>query len=210
MRVPHARYVLFLGVLAAALPLALMLAPLKDAALMAFDAGVLAFILSCIPLWRHGDPARLRRDAQRNDAGGFLLLALSALISAIAIGAVTLLVYDKQKMDVAAVALMVATLVASWLFANLVYTFHYARLFYGDLPDSGGKKHRGGLDFPGGEDPGFSDFVNFAFVIGMTCQTADIEITGKHIRRVSTFHAMFAFVFNLGILALTVNTLASG
>jgi uncharacterized membrane protein len=51
--------------------------------------------------------------------------------------------------------------------------------------------------------------VNFAFVIGMTCQTADIEISECAMRRVSTFHGLFAFAFNLGILALTVNVLAS-
>jgi len=51
--------------------------------------------------------------------------------------------------------------------------------------------------------------VNFAFVIGMTCQTADISITSGAMRRVSTFHGLFAFAFNLGILALTVNVLAS-
>ena len=68
---------------------------------------------------------------------------------------------------------------------------------------------QGGLQFPGDAAPGFSDFVNFAFVIGMTCQTADVNITGAHIRRVATFHGLFAFAFNLGILALAVNALAS-
>ena len=43
----------------------------------------------------------------------------------------------------------------------------------------------------------------------MTCQTADVNITGAHIRRVATFHGLFAFAFNLGILALAVNALAS-
>ncbi|MDX2287205.1 MAG: DUF1345 domain-containing protein [Hyphomicrobiaceae bacterium] len=194
--------------LALAAPLAMAFLPTGDALLVAFDGAVLAFALSCLPLWLHGGPERLRHEARSNDASGLLLLALSTLISVTVIGAVTLLVYARNAMDRNAVALMVASLAASWLFANLVYTFHYARLYYSERHDGSGP--RGGLHFPGDAEPGFADFVNFAFVIGMTCQTADIEITGSHIRRVSTVHAMFAFVFNLGILALTVNTLASG
>ena len=101
--------------------------------------------------------------------------------------------------------LLVSTLLASWTFANLVYAFHYARRYY----SAGTGGDYGGLDFPGDYEPAFADFVNFAFVIGMTCQTADITITHCAMRRISTFHGLFAFAFNLGILALTVNVLAS-
>ena len=46
------------------------------------------------------------------------------------------------------------------------------------------------------------------FVLGMTCQTADIAITGQHMRRVATAHGYLAFIFNLGVLALAVNVVA--
>ena len=95
---------------------------------------------------------------------------------------------------------------ASWTFANLSCAFHYARLYYSARKTGATAV---GLDFPGEHPPEFSDFVNFALVIGMTCQTADIAITDYRMRQVSTFHGMFAFAFNLGILALSVNVLAS-
>ncbi|WP_251567062.1 DUF1345 domain-containing protein [Erythrobacter sp. 3-20A1M] len=209
MRIQHRRYLLFLLVMALAVWPALLVAGWASALLIAFDVGVIAFVLSCIPLWRHGEAGVLRADAQANDAGGILLLLITALISASVTAALSALLAGKSSLSGPEIALMVGTLLANWCFANLVFTFHYARLYWSDDPDEGRAGKRGGLDFPGGAAPGFSDFVNFAFVIGMTCQTADIEITGRHIRRVSTFHALFAFVFNLGILALTVNTLAS-
>ena len=98
-------------------------------------------------------------------------------------------------------------------FTNLIFTFHYARLFYGrgsGQADGAAVADFGGIEFPGHGDPEFSDFVNFAFVIGMTCQTADINIVHPRVRRVATWHGLYAFAFNLGILALAVNALASG
>jgi len=43
----------------------------------------------------------------------------------------------------------------------------------------------------------------------MTFQTADINITSPAIRRVSTWHCVEAFVFNIGILAFSINMIAS-
>jgi uncharacterized membrane protein len=201
----HPRYRIFLLVLVVATALLALLVPIEEAILIGFDAAVLAFTLSCLRLWKHGKPDVIRREAQRDDAGQFLLLVITALICAVILSALGILILDKKDLDAGHIAILVATLLASWTFANLVYAFHYARLYY----SPGDKGDHGGLDFPGDGEPEFSDFVNFAFVIGMTCQTADIDISECAMRRVSTFHGLFAFAFNLGILALTVNVLAS-
>lgn len=207
MTIKHPRYILFLAVGAVALPVLGTTLGWHEGAVAAFDTAVAAFVLSCVPLWRHGGPDEMRREAERDDAGAVLLLFLTALISAIILVAITQLALDKKALAAWDIALLVGSLAASWIFANLIYAIHYARLYYapGDTPDAKG----GGLDFPGDEKPGFPDFVHFAAVIGMTCQTADIDMTASAMRRVATFHGLFAFVFNLGVLALTVNVLAS-
>lgn len=201
----HPRYKLFLATLAIGSAVLSLFARIEIAILTAFDLAVLAFALSCVKLWRDGKPDVMRRESQRDDAGQFLLLVLSAVISTVVLTALGILILDKQGLDPWHIVLLVATLLSSWTFANLVYAFHYARLYYSE---GTGGDHRG-LDFPGESEPEFADFVNFAFVIGMTCQTADITITHGAMRRLSTFQGLFAFAFNLGILALTVNVLAS-
>ena len=204
-RLSHPRYLLFLAVLAIAVwPLVAVLGTV-EAVVTAFDLAVIAFVLSCVPLWRDGNPDLMRRQAKRDDAGQVMLLLLTGLISCVILAALGTLVLDNKSLVPGEIALLVVTLLACWTFANLIYAFHYARLYYSATD---GADHEG-LDFPGGCTPDFADFVNFAFVIGMTCQTADIEITDSALRRVSTFHGLFAFAFNLGILALTVNVLAS-
>lgn len=204
-RIQHPRYLLFLAVLVVGGALLILVMPPQTGVIAGFDLAVLAFLASCVRLWRCGDPEVMRREAQRDDANQLLLLVLSGLISVVVLGAMTILILDRNKAGAAEIGLLVATLLASWTFTNLVLTFHYARLYYS--PGNGGDQ--GGLDFPGDEEPDFSDFVNFAFVVGMTCQTADIAITHKSMRRVATFHGLFAFFFNLGVLALVVNVLAS-
>lgn len=204
-RIPHLRYILFLVLLVLAfVPLSQMMAT-TEAAIMAFDLAVFAFVLSCIPLWRAGGADVMRRQAKRDDTGQILLLLFTALITIMILVALGTLVLGAKALAGTEIALLVATLLACWTFANLIYAFHYARQYY----TSHAGADRKGLDFPGGETPSFADFVNFAFVIGMTCQTADIEITSSPVRRVSTYHGLFAFAFNMGILALTVNVLAS-
>ena len=60
---------------------------------------------------------------------------------------------------------------------------------------------------PGTQHPNYWDFLYFSFTLGMTFQTSDIAISGTHLRRVVLGHSMIAFLFNMGILAFTVNAL---
>ena len=66
-----------------------------------------------------------------------------------------------------------------------------------------------GLQFPGNELPYFLDFAYFSFVIGMTFQVSDVQITTGRIRTLALVHGMLSFLFSTVILALTIN-LASG
>jgi len=109
------------------------------------------------------------------------------------------------------VALIIATLVLSWLFSNIVYALHYAHIFYtqGDTDGDGKREDIGGLDFPSTKEPNYWDFVYFSLTLGMTFQTSDVEMTTTKVRIVATFHCFAAFIFNLGVLAFTINSLGS-
>ena len=103
--------------------------------------------------------------------------------------------------------LIIGTLMLGWLFSNLIYTFHYAYLFYLDGENGG---DHGGLEIPECPAPDYWDFAYFAFTLGMTFQTSDIQITSPVIRRVALFHCLAAFVFNLGIIAFSINIIGGG
>jgi uncharacterized membrane protein len=97
----------------------------------------------------------------------------------------------------------------SWGFAHLLFAIHYAHAFYDDSPTAHDPKAVArGLEFPGEKDPDYWDFLYFSFVVGMTCQVSDVQVTGRLMRRLTLGHGIIAFLFNTVILALSINLLA--
>lgn len=107
----------------------------------------------------------------------------------------------------AAISLVVTglTVVLAWTFTHVMFTLHYANLYY--RPHKDGVP--GGLAFPGDEAPDYRDFLYYSFVIGCAAQTADVATTSRGMRLVSLVHGVVAFAFNTAILALMINVGAS-
>ena len=152
---------------------------------------------SVTPLLRAHSTADMRKHAAENDANRAGLLAISTIVS---LTILTTVFAEMRDRETANAALIVGTLVAAWLFANTIYALHYAHISY--LRGS-----KGGLGFSGTQEPDYSDFVYFGFTLGMTFQTSDTAIETRQFRRIVTMHSLAAFVFNIGILAFTINTL---
>ncbi len=170
---------------------------------LAFDAGAVVFLLSCVPLLGASTDA-MRAAALRNDANRTLLLLLSGVIAIVVLAAIGVELGQRGSPGAGVVILVVATLLLAWAFANTVYALHYAHLFY-TADDRG--RDSGGIDMPGTDEPDYWDFVYFAFTLGMTFQTSDVSITARTMRRTVTGHCLIAFVFNLGVVAFSVNVL---
>jgi uncharacterized membrane protein len=174
------------------------------ATLASFDLGSIFFLLLVAPLFL-SEPHQVRVQARNNDANRALLLIVSVVVTLVVLVAVFNEMHAKENR--LQIALTVGTLALTWLFANTVYALHYAHLFY--RGDETGADH-GGIDFPGEGEPDYWDFAYFSFTLGMTFQTSDVEIPSRAIRRVVLGHCMAAFVFNIGVLALTINVLGGG
>jgi uncharacterized membrane protein len=199
------RFVAFVLILvAAAFPASLWLHGIWVGIIAAFDVAALIFLISTAPLLRITDAARIEALADENDANRPLLLALTGLVTAvllIAVGTETI----GRHTGFETKTLIIVTLIVAWLFSNSVYALHYAHMAYVQ-PGEG----CAGFRFPGTPEPLFWDFVYFAFTCGMAFATSDVEVTDQRIRKVVTFHCLAAFAFNIGVLAFTVNLLASG
>lgn len=178
---------------------------------LGWDVGVGLFLAESafkLARARSADDIR-KRAAALDEAGGAVLpLAVFAALASIAVvvGEAVQVAGDKDQAGGAAV-LALATVALSWTFVHAIFAFHYAHEYY--APAAAGAKgeprDRGGLIFPGGEDPDYWDFVHFSTIIGVAQQTADIQISSKTLRRTATVHSLTAFLFNTVIVALTVN-----
>jgi uncharacterized membrane protein len=92
----------------------------------------------------------------------------------------------------------------SWVLMHTTFTLKYAHIYYGDHPTDPNQV-AGGLIIPGDMRPDYMDFAYFSFVIGMTFQVSDINITSGRIRMIALAHGLLSFLFNTVIVALTIN-----
>lgn len=199
----YVRFALFFVTAIVATGIAAIWLPPAPAALAGFDIGAVVFFIAILWTFRNDDAEDMRRRSADNEPDQHILLAIGLVIVAVVIGAVA---YELFSSNGHAVALSVGTLVLAWTFANLLFALHYAHSWY--LGNTKGKDV-GGIDFPGDKPPVYWDFVYFAFVLGMTFQVSDTDITTTRLRRIALAHSLIAFWFNIGVLALSVSVVSN-
>ena len=155
---------------------------------------------------------KIRQLAQQQDLSRFLVFLFVVVTASAALFAVGFLVNVKRSQTdghfIVHLLLTLITVVFSWTLVHTVYGLRYAHAFYGDSDEPGAHQHAGGLLFPGDRPPKYFDFAYFSFVIGMTCQVSDVQITSRRMRRIALVHSILSFGFNTMILALLINTVS--
>ncbi len=152
-------------------------------------------------------PKEIRKKAGLEDTSRvliFLFVTAATLVSLLAVFVV--LLHAKNETGVAltkSVILSGVSVVVSWFLLHTLFTLRYAHLYYSQ--ETNKDEQAGGLDFPSEKEPDYLDFAYFSFVIGMTCQVSDVQITSRTMRRLALLHGLLAFVFNTAILALSIN-----
>lgn len=160
-------------------------------------------------LWAH--PKDIRKIASLEDSSRVMIFVFVMAASLVSLIAILLLLKSAKGASDDTVAgyiiLAMTAVIISWWLVHTVFTMRYAHLYYST--DEGKKTPIGGLEFPGEEkEPDYLDFVYFSFVIGMTFQVSDVEISTKQIRRLAWMHGLIAFAFNTAIVALSINVIS--
>ncbi|MEO7564112.1 MAG: DUF1345 domain-containing protein [Sphingomicrobium sp.] len=197
------RFLLFFIAFAVALAVTLTRFDWSKGLLIGFDVAALLFLAGCIPMFGY-DTKRLRQVAKETDTNRVVMLVLSFLLTVVIMAAVIVELGGAKSLTALDKGLVAGSLALIWIFANAVYTLHYAHLFY-SAADGG--KAKAGLIFPGTKEPLMSDFAYYSYTLGVAVQTSDVQVSSRHIRKVTTAHCVAGFFFNLGVLALTINVL---
>jgi len=176
-----------------------------------WDAGTLAYLGLAWTIIGRADAQATRAHALAQDTSGYIIFLFvlgAACASIVAIGFVVATIKGLAFWPKAwHLALTIAALMSSWLLIQTVFGFHYARRYYRDEKQQ--HPGSGGLAFPGGADPDYMDFAYYSFVVGMTSQVSDVQVLSPIMRRMTLVHGVLAFIFNIAVLALSVNTIAS-
>jgi uncharacterized membrane protein len=175
--------------------------------LLGWDVGALTYLILAWIVVSRADDDMTRVRAQLYDQSGyviFLLVLTAASASFVAIGFLATNIKVLPFWPRAGyLTLTVAALMLSWMLIQTLFAFHYARLYYARPEDS--KDHQRGLKFPDEGEPDYLDFAYYACVIGMTSQVSDVAVMARHMRRVTLIHGVLSFVFNIAILAMSIN-----
>ena len=131
-----------------------------------------------------------------------LIVLLSAVASLLAVGYVLVQASSAKgsAQDLLA-GLGVLSVALSWFAVHTLFSLRYARLYYTGNP--------GGISFNQQSPPRYIDFAYVAFTIGMTFQVSDTDLQLDGIRRAALRHGLLSYLFGTGILATTINLVAS-
>jgi uncharacterized membrane protein len=191
-------------------PLLSSVLPMTRRGIVAWDAGVLVFLVLAAHLFTTESPDDMPAAAEAQQEGEWTIFWLTlgvVVVSFVAVGSEFATIKtgpaDRRWLEVTLVA---ATLFLSWLVTHVTFALRYAHEFY--ARDLGGPDIDRGLEFPGEKEPDYLDFMYFSLVLGMTFQVSDVQITSRKLRRVAALHGLVSFLFNTVIVAFTVNIAA--
>ncbi|MEO6151107.1 MAG: DUF1345 domain-containing protein [Mucilaginibacter sp.] len=157
-------------------------------------------------------PREIRKIASLEDSSRtiiFLFVLVASVTSFVAIYLLLKSTKGQSETEAAkGVFLAMGAVITSWGLVHTIFAMRYAHLYY----DTGNKNHnentKNGLIFPDEPTPDYLDFVYFSFVVGMTFQVSDVEISSRRIRRLALVHGLISFAFNTAIVALSINVIS--
>lgn len=155
-------------------------------------------------------PKEVKAFAKEEDSSAsfiFLFVVVTAFISLFAIIYLLQSIPNLSKQGLSLhILLSISSVFCSWTLVHTIFTLRYAHLYYRKAGDEmGGKTTAMGLEFPNEKEPDYLDFAYFSFILGMTFQVSDVQITSRAIRRLALLHGLLSFIYNTGILAFSIN-----
>jgi len=175
---------------------------------LAWDLVSAIYVVFALIMLMRADVETCRARAAFYDESDWVILTVviaSAAASFAAIFVELAVIKSSQAGTLLGLLITGVTVVLSWSFTHILFTLHYANIYY--RPHEHGPP--GGLDFPGERPPDYRDFLYYAFVIGCATQTGDVNTTSREMRLITLAHGVVAFAFNTAILALMINVSAS-
>ncbi len=168
--------------------------------------GTVYAVTMIISLWISSQSRRSVADwtpstVQVNPAVRIVALVASAAAGATGVlsASLVLLLKDDQEVGwfvkgVGAWAMLLAWGLVHWGFAQWYFQLYYAA-------------SEPLLGFPGTPQPMLVDFSYFAFTVGTTFTTSDVNILSRRMRWPVTVHGVVSFFFNGAIIVLALNTI---
>jgi uncharacterized membrane protein len=178
-------------------------------AMILWDVFAFIYIIASWIVFFTSTIEHITKKARVDDGGKFFVFFIVVFASFVSMITVSILVASKDSLgmeEAVYLPIIIGGILLSWTLVHTTFCFHYAHLYYDN--ENGTNNNAEGLEFPKEKHPDYIDFAYFSFVIGMTFQVSDVEISARKIRRLALLHGLLAFILNTFVVALTINLIA--
>lgn len=175
--------------------------------LIGWNAGVWSYLGLMIWLTVRSKANDVKRIAEIEDENAGLVLFIVCIAAIASLATITFELAGSKELETGRKLLHYGftglTVIGSWLLIGVIFSVHYARLFY----TWNGKEPA--LRFAEGQlNPNYWDFLYFSFTIGVAVQTADVGVATRGLRKVVLAQSLIGFLFNTAILGFSINIAA--
>jgi uncharacterized membrane protein len=186
----------------------------KLAVIIGADVFFLLYLVLTLGGFGKLSPAYLKRNAARADMPVWIIYLVTLATVIVALVCLFLLLNQQPKLDRSSLGLTLVSVPLGWFTIHTMAALHYAHLYWQPETTAEGARHsrqtaREGLDFPGNGEPAGTDFLYFSYVLGMTAQTSDVDVTSSAMRKACLIHSVVAFFYNTVLVAAAVNVVVT-
>lgn len=185
--------------------------------IIGWDCAILVFLTTIIVMLRQDTMHEHLNSAKQSKFSILSLIIVSSFICIYAIAKQTQIGKSYQDLMFAlSISLTIGTIFITWLMIQIIFAMQYAYLYFSEaqagrilplaFPET---MMESDADYRTPADVKFEDFFYCAVAIGTSGQTADVAFTSKAGRKLAILHSIIAFVFNLVIIALLINIIAT-
>jgi uncharacterized membrane protein len=176
-------------------------------ALTGWNTAVWLYLCSMGWMMMRASHARVRTISEQQDNSAPVVLAVMSVAAVFSLSAIMFVLAGVKELPIHERMLRfgftVLTVGGAWLLVIIMFTFHYAHMFYRVSAD------KRPLAFPGNEvAPIYWDFLYFSFTIAIAAQTSDVAVTSRQMRKAVIAQSVLSFLFNVAIIGLSINIAA--
>ena len=175
--------------------------------LIGWNTGVWSYLLLMFWLTVRAKAPDVKRIAEMEDENAGLVLLMVCIAALASLATITFELAGSRELQTADKLLhygvTALTVIGSWLLIGVIFSVHYARLFYTWNGKEPALRFAEGLT-----TPNYWDFLYFSFTIGVAVQTSDVGVATRDIRKIVLAQSLIGFLFNTAILGFSINIAA--
>ncbi|MCW8275029.1 DUF1345 domain-containing protein [Pseudomonas sp. PCH199] len=175
--------------------------------LIGWNAGVWTYLVLMLWLTVRSKAPDVKRIAEIEDENAGLVLLVVCIAAIASLATITFELAGSKHLETTAKLLhygfTALTVIGSWLLIGVIFSVHYARLFYTWSGKEPALRFTEGLT-----TPNYWDFLYFSFTIGVAVQTSDVGVATQELRKIVLAQSLIGFLFNTAILGFSINIAA--